>query len=110
MTSDHESACRGCGACCRWPGHVLLADADVSRLAAALGVTEHAFIQRHTRLASNRAALSLREQADGSCEFLSGNRCAVYAARPDQCRTFPREWRVDGCPAERGVGERSAQS
>lgn len=93
-------ACTGCGDCCRWPGHVLLTDADIVRLAAALHLDERTFVERHTRLASNRAQLSLRETPDGACEFLSGNRCEVYAARPTQCRDFPRAWRVDGCQAE----------
>ena len=104
MTADSREApfaCQACGTCCRWPGHVLLTRADIARLAAGLGQTDDEFIQRHTRLASNRAGLSLCEQAGGACEFLDGDRCAVYAFRPDQCRSFPNDWRVDGCPADR---------
>lgn len=62
MASDTPAAfaCTGCGDCCRWPGHVLLTEADIARLAAALRLDERAFVERHTRLASNRAQLSLR--------------------------------------------------
>ena len=64
-----------------------------------MGISEAEFIDRHTRLAPNRQQLALLDQADGSCAFLDGNRCSVYAARPEQCRTFPFAWRVaEGCP------------
>ena len=100
MTGEEGKSfvCAGCGACCRWPGHVLLDAADVARLAAARGLDEREFVARHTRLASNRAQLSLLERPDGACEFLEGDRCAVYAARPAQCREFPHGWTVSGCP------------
>ncbi len=95
-----EFACEGCGTCCRWSGSVLLTDADIAALADHLEMTEQAFIDRHTRLAPNRIQLALLDQADGSCAFLDGSRCSVYAARPEQCRTFPFAWRVsEGCPA-----------
>ena len=91
--------CTGCGVCCRWPGHVLLTDADISELAAHLAMDEVDFIAQYTRLASNRAQLSLKDQADGSCIFLDGDMCEVYEARPLQCRSFPAAWQVrQGCP------------
>ena len=88
--------CNRCGECCRWPGHVLLSDEDIVELARHLVMSESDFIARHARLASNRAQLSLREKADGSCEFLEGSDCAVYEARPRQCRDFPATWNVPG--------------
>ena len=91
-------ACLRCGACCRWPGHVLLTDPDIARLAGFVGLDEAALINRYTRLASNRAQLSLVEQGDGACIFLDGARCRVYPARPAQCRSFPHAWAVAGCP------------
>ncbi len=91
--------CQRCGACCRWPGSVLLEAADVAVAAAALGLAEEAFIEKHATLARNRAQLTLKERSDGSCEFLQEDgRCRIYAARPKQCRDFPQGWRVDGCP------------
>lgn len=92
-------ACQQCGACCRWPGSVLLEAADIAALAAATGLSEADFIQAHTVLARNRGQLTLKEQPDGSCEFLDeSGRCRHYAVRPKQCRDFPRAWRVAGCP------------
>jgi Fe-S-cluster containining protein len=92
--------CQLCGGCCRWSGHVLLADGDISRLAAASGLSEEEFIARYTVLAANRRQLSLADAPDGSCVLLRGDRCLFYDARPGQCRDFPHGWRVaDGCPA-----------
>ena len=92
-------SCSGCGECCRWPGAVLLMESDHSRLAAHLGLSGQEFIDLHTHLAPNRQQLALLDQADGSCAFLEGDRCSVYEARPEQCRTFPYAWSVaEGCP------------
>ena len=91
--------CSGCGDCCRWTGSVLLTDADLPRLALHLDLSDQDFIDKHTRLAPNRQQLALRDQSDGSCAFLEGNRCSIYEARPEQCRTFPAAWHVqEGCP------------
>ena len=91
--------CSGCGECCRWTGSVLLEETDIHRLSVHLGISEEDFIDRHTRLAPNRQQLALLDQADGSCAFLQGDRCSIYEARPEQCRTFPYAWSVgEGCP------------
>ena len=92
--------CGGCGDCCRWSGSVLLTGEDISVLAGHLGIPEQAFIDRHTRLAPNRIQLALLDREDGHCSFLEGDRCSIYAARPEQCRSFPFAWSVpEGCPA-----------
>ena len=91
--------CSGCGDCCRWGGAVLLEEPDIATLSAHLGMAEQEFIEKRTRLAANRRQLALLDQADGSCEFLEGNHCKVYDARPAQCRSFPHAWDVpEGCP------------
>lgn len=91
--------CQQCGTCCRWSGHVLLTETDITRLAAAATLCEDEFIARYTILASNRRQLSLADAPDGSCVLLKAGRCTFYAARPDQCRDFPHGWRVaEGCP------------
>ena len=64
--------CQRCGACCRWPGSVLLEAGDVAAAAAALGLAEGEFIAGHTVLARNRAQLTLKEGADGAGRFSSG--------------------------------------
>ena len=84
---------------------MLLDGADIVAAAAALGMTEGEFIDAHATLAKNRAQLTLKEMADGACEFLdSGGNCRIYAARPAQCRDFPSGWRVAGCPGGDEIG------
>lgn len=87
---------------------MLLEEADIAVGARALGMPEPEFVEKHATLARNRAQLTLKEQADGSCEFLDaeGN-CRMYAARPKQCRDFPQGWQVDGCP---GLGPAREES
>ena len=101
--------CQECGTCCRWSGHVLLTDADIVRLADAAGIPEEQFIARYTILAANRRQLSLADGPDGSCILLRERHCALYEARPAQCRDFPHGWRVaEGCPALEALDETGA--
>jgi len=113
MLSDQrvksEFRCRQCGACCRWPGNVLLTDEDIAELANFLKLSEVEFIRRYTRLATNRKGLSLREGAGDDCVFLEAMRCRVYAARPQQCRNFPWHWRTEsGCSGLEALGRDEA--
>lgn len=70
-----------------------LTDVEIARLADFLGLGEHEFIQRHTRLTQDRRGLALQEKPDGACVFLAGNDCAVQPVKPQQCRDFPNLWR-----------------
>lgn len=89
--------CQRCGNCCRWPGDVIVTDAEITAIAAHLGTDEREFIQRFTRLSANRVHLSLAEGGDGSCVFLErGNACRIQPVKPEQCRGFPNRWRFDG--------------
>jgi len=99
-STERSFKCQQCGTCCRWSGHVLLTGVDITRLAAAAGLSEETFISRYTVLAANRSQLSLADGPDGSCTFLKDGSCTLYDARPAQCRDFPYGWRVaEGCPA-----------
>ena len=99
MNASKPFTCLQCGACCRWGGHVLLDDDDIADLASGMGLPEPEFIAKFTQLARNRHQLSLVNRPDGACIFLDGDRCRVYDHRPEQCRTFPHDWSVPGCPA-----------
>jgi Fe-S-cluster containining protein len=108
---ERSFKCQQCGECCRWPGHVLLTEEDIARMAVAAGLSEEEFIARYTTLAANRRQLSLTDAPDGSgsCVLLKDNRCLLYEARPAQCRDFPYGWRVaEGCPALDALKETSA--
>ncbi|NOU35410.1 MAG: YkgJ family cysteine cluster protein [Kiritimatiellaceae bacterium] len=108
-SAERSFKCQQCGTCCRWSGHVLLSDEDIARLAVAAGLSEDVFIARYTVLAANRRQLSLADASDGSCVLLKGGRCALYEARPAQCRGFPHSWRVaEGCPALEALDKTSA--
>ena len=88
--------CQRCTACCRWPGQVLLSDAEITRLAAFKGLSEHDFIQQFARLRPDRRGLALQEQPDGACIFLEGESCAVQPVKPQKCREFPNLWNFPG--------------
>jgi Fe-S-cluster containining protein len=88
--------CERCTACCRWPGQVLLSDAEITRLAAFKNLSEHDFIQQFTRLRPDKRGLALKDKPDGSCIFLEGNNCAVQPVKPQKCREFPNLWNFPG--------------
>lgn len=88
--------CQRCTACCRWPGQVRLADGEIARMAVHLDVDEPEFIQRFTRLTSDRRGLALLDKDNGECIFLSGDDCRVQPVKPQQCRDFPNLWNFPG--------------
>lgn len=94
MPIFHE--CQRCAACCRWPGQVRLTDAEIAKLAAFKGVSEHDFIQQFTRLRHDRGGLALMEKPNGECVFLDGEKCSVQSVKPQQCRDFPNLWSFPG--------------
>lgn len=73
-----------------------MTDAEITRLAAFKGLSEHDFIQQFMRLRADRHGLALKDQPDGACIFLAGNDCAVQPAKPQQCRDFPNLWNFPG--------------
>lgn len=88
--------CQRCTACCRWPGQVVLTEAEITKLAAFKNLSEFDFIQQFTRLTENRRGLALKDKSNGECIFLDGNDCAVQPVKPQQCRDFPNLWNFPG--------------
>jgi hypothetical protein len=83
--------CRQCAECCRVT-EVQLIERDIPKLARFLGMTEHEFLRDHALEDENKQVILKRvAQKDGSlaCEFLDGNECTVYEARPANCERFP---------------------
>ena len=88
--------CQRCGNCCRWPGEVVIGDAEISAMALHLGLPEQDFIATYTALRRNRMGLTLKQTTDGACILLEGGACSVHPAKPSQCRAFPNSWRFPG--------------
>lgn len=89
-------ACQRCTNCCRWPGFVKITDSDIAAMAGFLGLSEHDFIQKFTRLRLRRDGLALIDQPCGTCIFLEGRDCRVQPVKPSQCRGFPNTWNFPG--------------
>jgi len=91
--SFNQAACQACGGkCCRVGGYVWITESELISLAKALGLELEAFADEYVRAAYGR--LSLQERLwDGEylCCLLdpATGSCLAYAARPEQCRTFP---------------------
>lgn len=60
-------------------------------MAAALNLSEKTFKIRYIRTRQNRLCLVEKKNPQGGrdCIFLKDNKCQIYQARPQQCRTFP---------------------
>ena len=87
--------CIGCGNCCAGPeeGYIWISRAEIGFLAEHLGMTVEAVKQKYLKRYGLR--YSIREdKATKDCIFLTAVKdgcrgCAVYPARPNQCRTWP---------------------
>jgi uncharacterized protein len=81
--------CTGCGACCESDGMVELSAEDVKNGAKALGISESDFLKTYTETVSRYRCLK-DQPGTTKCIFLNEDKgCAIYEARPKQCRTFP---------------------
>lgn len=88
--------CQRCTACCRWPGDVRLEKDEIAPIAEFLGLGEAEFIEKFTRLRTNRQGLSLIEQDDHACIMLEGGGCRIHPVKPSQCAGFPNRWNFPG--------------
>ena len=88
--------CQRCTNCCRWPGFVKVTDAEITEIAAFLGLEDAAFIEKFTRLRPLRDGLALTEHPDGACIFLDGRDCRIQPVKPGQCSGFPNTWKFPG--------------
>lgn len=87
-----EIDCRQCAECCRVPD-VPIVERDVEKLTHYLGLSERAFLEKHTALDEDGKLILRRTPPSptsrGGCTFLDGNDCTVYEARPGNCERFP---------------------
>ncbi len=108
--------CQRCSACCRHePGYVFLTKKDLEILAKSLDIDEKRFLEKYCRTIDlgGIKRISLIEKKNYDCVFWDEEGCAVYNARPVQCRTYPfwisyledeNDWNklAESCP---GVGK-----
>jgi len=90
----NPAACAECGGrCCTGEsGNIFVSPQEIKALAKLLKLSETEF--RQTYLEKRGYKFSLKERIVGmshDCIFFDRetNGCSVYAARPQQCRTFP---------------------
>lgn len=96
ITPAIHYACQRCTNCCRWPGYVPVGEAEITAMAAWLGLSEQEFIDRYTRLRPQRDGLALVDKPNGECVFLHGRDCVVQPVKPRHCKGFPNEWNFPG--------------
>ncbi len=85
--------CIQCQACCRENGYVRLQPKEPDAIADCLKMDVFEFIETYTRLTRDRQTLSLIDQPDGACIFLTTEGCRIQSAKPLQCRNFPQGWK-----------------
>lgn len=106
--------CTACGKCCTARGeysHVYVNTREAHAMAAELGVTLDEFDRRYAKF--DRDGDRELRFVDGRCVFLEGAKCAVYQARPTQCRTWPfwsetlkkKVWKEEVVPFCPGAGK-----
>lgn len=93
-----EIDCRACAECCRVT-EVQLIERDVEKLARFLGIKESEFLTNHTGIDEDGQVILKRVTSSNgvtACEFLDGNECTIYEARPANCERFPHVLRGAG--------------
>ena len=83
--------CTQCGNCCRNHGeyaYVYLTEVELKEIPEQLGISRAEFLERYcSKEPGSWWSLRMDQPA---CPFLAAdNRCAIYAVRPKQCRTWP---------------------
>ncbi len=83
--------CTECGACCTAGGgyYVYVTKDEIDKISVFLGISSGWFKRRYLKwLPEEGWVLAIKD--DETCLFLGEDRrCTIYAARPEQCSTYP---------------------
>ncbi len=94
INNSKNFECQRCGNCCRESGYVHLSEKEIDACAAFLNLDVTVFTEKYTQLTKQRSGLSLTEQDNGACIFLTEDgACQIQPVKPQQCRQFPFTWR-----------------
>lgn len=78
----------GCVKCCAIPGKVFVTEDDVPRLAGHFNLSHDECKKQHLKHFWGEV-YEFKYPESKPCAFLGETGCAIYDARPTQCRTFP---------------------
>jgi len=103
----------GCRKCCEVSGYVYLTEADVSRAASYLAMTQSDFEARYIYRTRHMRRIRKPKGKAKQCPFLNEGGCGIHPVKPVQCRLFPfwpelvedrKAWAQTGswCP---GIGQ-----
>lgn len=85
--NDIQFSCQKCGKCCEAEGYVYLKNRDIKAMAEFLEKPHAEFKKTFTEWIWWEGRV-LKQDLKG-CVLLVDGRCAVYEARPLQCREWP---------------------
>jgi len=79
--------CVKCGNCCEVEGEVFLTLKEAENMARLAGMDTEEFKSKFVKKVWKQYILKMPYK--GGCVFWKERKCALYEARPEQCRTFP---------------------
>lgn len=109
--TERRFECTLCGACCRRPGIVVIAEDELTAIAEHENTTTETLIDTcQLEPRSGEWWIRLRGRV---CPFLVNDRCSIQSVKPRQCATYPfwpeilqndETWSAEAehCP---GIGE-----
>jgi Fe-S-cluster containining protein len=87
LLKKQDAWCKKCGECCRRNNPILLKRSEVAVIAKHLGSSYKKLKKRLKLVPARRQGYFYMPATP--CPFLRGNRCSIYAVRPEVCRLFP---------------------
>lgn len=77
--------CTTCGNCCK-TYMISLEKTDIARLSGFLGISDEECKNKYLEVSQEERTTIFNKIP---CHFLCDNKCTVYSARPEDCRSYP---------------------